>query len=74
MGAKLEALEADAMGLSEEERVELAERLLASLSGGTEIEKAWSTEIKRRVLAIEAGDMTYVPAQEAIARARKAIE
>ena len=32
MGTKLEALEADAMALSEEDRVESAERLLASLS------------------------------------------
>ena len=74
MGAKPEALEAGAMALSEEERVELAERLLASLSEDSGVEEAWSAEIKRRVLALEAGEMTYVPAQEAIARARKAIE
>ncbi|MGB7180711.1 MAG: addiction module protein [Burkholderiaceae bacterium] len=74
MGAKLEALEADAMALTEEERVELAERLLASLSREDGVEDAWSAEIRRRIAAIEAGEMKYVPVEEAIVRARKAIE
>ena len=74
MSEKLEAIEADALTLSEEERVELAERLLASLTREDGIDEAWSAEIKRRVLLSESGEMRYSPASEVIARARKAVE
>ena len=74
MGAKLDTIEADALMLSEEDRVELAERLLASLSDDDGVAKAWSDEVKRRVAAIESGAMRYVPISEALARAKKAIE
>jgi putative addiction module component (TIGR02574 family) len=74
MGAKLEALEADAMALSEEDRVELADRIMASLSRDEGVDQAWLVEVKRRVAEIESGQMKSSPAEEVIARARKAIE
>ena len=73
MSEKLEAIEADALSLSEEERVQLAERLLASLTREDGIDEAWSAEIKRRVLLSESGEMRYSAAADVIGRARKAL-
>jgi putative addiction module component (TIGR02574 family) len=74
MSDQLEVLEAEALKLAPEERARLADRLIASLSEDTETEEAWAAEVERRVAAIEAGRPPLVPAAEAIARARDALE
>ncbi len=74
MSNQVEALEAEAMKLSPEERARLADRLIASLSEDAEIEEAWATEVERRIAEIEAGRAPVVPAAEAIARARDALK
>ncbi|HEX7407881.1 MAG TPA: addiction module protein [Candidatus Binatia bacterium] len=50
----------DALGLSEQERAEIAARLIESLDiardgDAAEIEEAWATEIERRCAALDAG-------------------
>ena len=73
MPSSLAALEAEALKLPPEERVLLADHLLASLSSEREIEDAWAAEVERRVAEIEGGQVTLVPVEQAIERARKAI-
>jgi putative addiction module component (TIGR02574 family) len=74
VSSQLEHLEAAALKLSPEERAHLADRLIASLSDDAEIEEAWAVEIERRIGEIEAGRVRMIPAAEAIARARDALE
>ena len=74
MPDQLEIVEAQALKLTAEERARLADRLIASLSGDIEVEEAWAVEVERRVEEIESGRAKLVPAAEAIARARAAIE
>ena len=73
MSNQLETLEAQALKLSPEERVQLADRLIASLFQDNEIEHAWAVEVERRIKEIEGGRAHLVPAAVVIARARAAI-
>ncbi|MEY4561220.1 MAG: hypothetical protein RLZZ618_497 [Pseudomonadota bacterium] len=74
MTTPLASIEAEALLLSPEERVALADRLLASLAVEHEVEDAWSMEINRRVAEVEAGRMTVAPIEDALARARRSIQ
>ena len=73
MSIEREALEAEALKLTMEDRARLADRLIASLSEDAEGEQALAAEVERRIAEIEAGRATLVPAAEAIARARAAL-
>lgn len=73
MSTQLAALEAEALKLSPEDRVLLADHVLASVRGRNEVEEAWAAEIDRRLAEVEAGAGTFVPAEEAVARARQAL-
>jgi putative addiction module component (TIGR02574 family) len=73
MATRLKIVEAQALELTPEERAQLADRLIASLFDGQEIEEAWATEVERRIAEVEAGRARLVSASEAIARARAAI-
>lgn len=66
-------IEAQALQLAPEERVSLADKLLASLSRNVEIDEAWSVEAERRLVELESGSVARVPIEVAIARARDAI-
>lgn len=74
MPSQLAAVEAQALKLTAEERARLADRLLASLSEDLEIEEAWAVEVERRIEEVESGRAQLIPAAEAIARARAAIQ
>jgi putative addiction module component (TIGR02574 family) len=74
MPDQLEIVEAQALKLTAEERARLADRLIASLAEDLEVEEAWAVEVERRVEEIESGRAKLIPAAEAIARARAAIE
>lgn len=74
MQTQFEALEAEALKLTTAERAKLAEHLIASLDEDTEIEGAWAAEVERRIAEIEAGAVSLIPAEEAIARARAALK
>lgn len=73
MPASLIDIESQALRLAPEERVRLADRLLASLSADPAIEAAWAEEAVRRLAEIESGTVAAVPVGDAIARARNAI-
>jgi len=74
MSSQLEAVQMQALKLTAEERVQLADRLIASLFEDHEVEEAWAIEVERRIEEIESGRSKLIPAAEAIARARDAIE
>ena len=54
-------LEQEVLKLPKERRVRLAERILASLDDGTEIEPALIREVKRRVRELGAATVTPPP-------------
>jgi putative addiction module component (TIGR02574 family) len=60
----------EALQLPEQDRAELALRLLDSVGDGTpgEVERAWVDEAKRRLGEIEHGEVSTVPWTEARAR------
>jgi putative addiction module component (TIGR02574 family) len=64
-----EVLEA-ALALSEDERAQVAERLVASLDGemDPDAEAAWGAEIERRLSRIETGQSKSVSMDDSLAR------
>ncbi|HLD14312.1 MAG TPA: addiction module protein [Burkholderiales bacterium] len=73
MGSKaLEKLRSEALNLSETERAELAYNLVVSLDGSPDagVEKAWDTEILRRLSEIDAGTANLVDRKELRRRMR----
>jgi putative addiction module component (TIGR02574 family) len=74
MESRLESLAAEALQLTPEDRVQLADRLIASVFPNKDVEDAWADEVERRVREIESGRSPMAPAGEAIARARSAIK
>ena len=74
MSSQLEAVEAQALKLTAEERAQLADRLIASLFDDHEVEEAWAVEVERRIEEIEGGRAELIPAPDSIARARAAIK
>ncbi len=71
---QLEILEAEALKLTPGERAALAQRLLASLNEGAEIEEAWAAEVERRIADVESGTVQLIPIAEALARVRAALK
>ena len=71
---QLEILEAEALKLTPGERAALAQRLLASLNEGAEIEEAWAVEVERRIAGVESGTVQVIPIAEALARVRAALK
>ena len=66
MSNAAEQLYEAALGLSEDESAELADRLWESIDGDTqeEIAAAWATEIKRRLDMIERGEGHFLTHEE----------
>jgi putative addiction module component (TIGR02574 family) len=67
-------LEAAALSLPRSERARLAERLIASLDEDSEVEQAWAAEIRRRLDALDGGEVELIPAEEVLAEARRRIK
>ncbi|MGE5171341.1 MAG: addiction module protein [Rudaea sp.] len=74
MSKSVDALVAEALKLTREERTLLADRVLASLSDDPGLEEAWAVEVARRLGEIETDGDVLLPAADAIARARRALE
>ena len=73
MSASLvEELSRRAKDLSPEERVQLAEDILATVHvEDDEVDAAWDAEIKRRIAELESGAVQAIPAEEVFARLRR---
>lgn len=68
----LKQIEDEALHLSEEERAELAQKLLLSLDAPTmdEIEEDWLIEARRRARELDEGLVRPIPADEVRKKAR----
>jgi putative addiction module component (TIGR02574 family) len=68
----IQELSRRAKELTPDERVQLAEEILASIHGADEeIDAGWDAEIKRRLAEIENGEAELIPAEEVFARLRR---
>lgn len=63
-------LYAEAMALDAQERGALAEQLLTSLDDNPEIEGAWLEECRRRIEAVDRGELATVPGDEVMRKIR----
>ena len=71
MANLVEELTAKARSLPPEERVRLAQELLATVQEtDEEVEAAWDHEIRRRIAEIDAGTAKLIPADEVFAQVR----
>jgi putative addiction module component (TIGR02574 family) len=71
MTTSVEALEAEVLKLSPDDRSRLLERLALSLSSAdAEVEEAWDREADRREAQLADGTVQLVSGDEAIARLR----
>ena len=70
--SNLEAITIAALSLSEDDRVKLANDLLATLHGAldADVAAAWDVEICRRINEIEVGRVELLDAGDVIASAR----
>ena len=73
MTSSITKLESQALQLAPEDRVSLADRLLASVSADNEVDDAWSQEAERCLAELENGTVADLSLEAAIARARVAI-
>ena len=72
MSAALEEITERALGLSRQERLALANRLLSNYRDGdvSEVEMAWEEEILARIQAIDNGTAVGIPYEDVIRAAR----
>lgn len=69
----INSLLAEAMTWSLEDRLEAAERLVASVPCDAAIEKAQLEEVHRRVAEDRSGQTTRIPGQDALSQVRQAV-
>ena len=75
MTTLVDELSQRALELPPEERVRLAERLLATVHEvDAEVDAAWDEEIKRRLAEIDNGTVKLIPAEEVFAEVRRILE
>ena len=73
MSPKADSIFAAAMELTEEDRIDLADRLFLSVSAERqdEIEKAWAEEAERRMQAYRSGEVEALDGEEILAALRQ---
>jgi putative addiction module component (TIGR02574 family) len=69
----LDSFLAEAMNFTPESRLELAERLVASVPEDAEIEAAQIEEVTRRMEDVRSGKMTLIPGEDALRQVREAV-
>jgi putative addiction module component (TIGR02574 family) len=70
MSASFNRVASEAMKLSPEERIDLAEKLWVSVDTSSAVEEARKVEIERRLAQLDAGDVDTLPVDEVIVEAR----
>ncbi len=71
----VDELSRKARALPPEDRVRLAEELLATVQEvDSEVEQAWDVEIRRRIAEIDSGSAKLVPAEEVFAEVRRLLK
>lgn len=75
MTDSVDELSRKARALPPEDRVRLAEELLATVQEvDAEVEQAWDQEIRRRIAEIDNGTAKLVPAEEVFAEVRRLLK
>ena len=75
MSSLVEELSQKARALPPEERVRLAEELLATVQEvDLEVEAAWDEEIRLRIAEVDSGTAKLVPADEVFAEVRRLLK
>lgn len=74
MSTPMQDLEAEVLGLPDQDRARLLERLIASFEPRTPAERAWISEAQRRRQEVKDGKAAMVQGDEALARVRARIE
>ena len=75
MTTLVDELSQKALELPAEERVRLAEKLLATVHEvDPEVEAAWDVEIQRRLAEIDSGTAKLIPAEEVFAEVRRILK
>lgn len=75
MPSLVEELSQKARALPPEERVRLAEELLATVQEvDLEVEAAWDEEIRQRIADVDSGTAKLVPADEVFAEVRRLLK
>lgn len=74
MSTPLQDLEAEVLGLPDQDRARILERLIASFEPRSPAEQAWVSEARRRRQDVKDGKIAMVPGNEALARVRARIE
>jgi len=75
MSDLVDELSRKARALPPEDRVRLAEELLATVQEvDVEVELAWDEEIRRRIAEIDSGAAQLVPAEEVFAEVRRLLK
>ncbi len=70
MPTPIEIVEAEAMKLTPNERVDLADKLWASAHSAAEVDAAWEAEIERRIRQIDGGEVQCIPWETVMAEMR----
>jgi putative addiction module component (TIGR02574 family) len=71
----VDELSRKARALPPEDRVRLAEELLATVQEvDAEVEQAWDAEIRRRIAEIDNGTAKLIPAEEVFAEVRRLLK
>lgn len=75
MNDLVDELSRKARALPPEDRVRLAEELLATVQEvDAEVEQAWDAEIRRRIAEIDSGTAKLIPAEEVFAEVRRLLK
>lgn len=75
MADLVEELSRKARALPTEDRIRLAEEILATVQEvDAEVEQAWDAEIRRRIAEIDNGTAKLVPAEEVFAEVRRLLK
>lgn len=71
----VDELSRKARALPPEDRVRLAEEILATVQEvDAEVEQAWDAEIRRRIAEIDSGTAKLIPAEEVFAEVRRLLK
>ena len=73
MSKSIDAVTAEALQLTAEQRADLAERLLASIEPPPALHPDWEAEIARRIADLDAGRTRTIPGEKVFAEIRTLI-
>jgi len=63
-------IELEALKLPAPQRARLAERLISSLDGESEVEKEWLVEVRSRDAELDSGEVEGIPLEDALSSVR----